>query len=82
MTGLSVTSSITALTQPARVDAYRERASGPDPLLYRRLGALVLEVLDRERVIALQHLHTGAALLGYRLPVLAGTDAQRDHASP
>jgi hypothetical protein len=50
--------------------------SGTEPLVLRRLEALVFEVLDRERVAALQHLDAGAALLGDRLPVLAGADAQ------
>ena len=44
-------------------------------------GSFVFEVLDYERVVALQHVDAGAALLGDRLSVLARADAQRDHSA-
>ena len=49
----------------------KRELAGTEPLLLRRLGPFVFEVLDRERVVALQHLDAGAAVLGDRLPVLA-----------
>ena len=54
---------------------------GTKPLLLGGLRALVFEILDRERVAALEHLHARAALLGDRLSILARTDAQRDHST-
>jgi len=66
----------------ARQQIGKSRLPGAQPLVLRRLRAFVFKVLDRERVAALQHLDAGAALLGDRLPVLAGTDAQRDHPPP
>lgn len=54
---------------------------GTKPLLLCRLRALVLEILDRERVAALEHLDAGAAVLGDRLSVLARADPQRDHSA-
>jgi hypothetical protein len=83
VTGLWVGSSMTPSHKPELPTPTREsQLPGAQPLLLRRLGAFVLEVLDRERVAALQNLDACAALLGDRLPVFAGTDAQRDHPSP
>jgi hypothetical protein len=45
--------------------------SGMETFLLCGFGSFVPEVLDHERVVALQHLDAGAALLGDRLSVLA-----------
>src|SRR5260370_28480641 len=54
----------------------------PDPLVGCWLRPLILEILDREGVVALQHVDAGPALLGDGLPILPGTDAQRDDSPP
>jgi hypothetical protein len=83
VTGVWLTGWSTAITQPAlSISAGRSEGRGADALLRRRLGALVLEVFDRERVVALQHLDAGAALLGDRPQVLAGADPHGDHPAP
>jgi hypothetical protein len=63
---------------PDLAPAVRGKPPGPDPLLRCWPRALVLQILERKRVAALEHLNARAALLGDRLAIFAGADAQRD----